>query len=32
MQLLISTITGKTISIPFEQSDNIRLVKLKIQE
>ncbi|CAD8186805.1 unnamed protein product [Paramecium pentaurelia] len=32
MQLLISTITGKTITLPFEQSDNIRLVKLKIQE
>ncbi|CAD8208339.1 unnamed protein product [Paramecium octaurelia] len=32
MQLLISTLTGKTIAIPFEPSDNIRMVKLKIQE
>ncbi|CAK83734.1 unnamed protein product (macronuclear) [Paramecium tetraurelia] len=32
MQLLMSTLTGKTIAIPFEPSDNIRKVKLKVQE
>lgn len=32
MQVLISTLTGKTITLPFEPSDNIRNLKLKIEE